>query len=306
MFRFDDAAIQEDAILKPCSMSFAFSRRQFIAGILAATATNVRAADADLHAQLEALQARSGGRLGVCIREAGGALQSGLNENERFAMCSTFKVLLAAQLLTQVDAGTLDMQRRIAFSRSDLLSYAPLTTANVAQGSMTVAELCAGIVEVGDNTAANLLLPLAGGPEGLTQWLRKLGDDVTRLDRIEPDLNTNIAGDLRDTTTPAAMTETLGRIVTGNVLSSASRKLLSEWLVQSSTGTRRIRAGLPTAWRAGDKTGTGVNGAVNDVAIIWPPGRAPLVAAIYMSDSKRPIAELEQIHAQVGRLIGET
>lgn len=258
-----------------------------------------------VQARLATLQSQAGGRLGVCVMAAGTGMAFGLNENERFALCSTFKLLLAAQLLSQVDAGGLDLRRPIAFGESDLLSYAPRTTARVAEGNMTVAELCAAIVEVSDNTAANLLLPLAGGPEGLTRWLRRLGDEVTRLDRIEPQLNTNIAGDVRDTTTPLAMAMTVSRIAGGGVLSASSLKLLTDWLVQSPTGARRIRAGLPSSWRAGDKTGTGSNGAVNDVAVIWPPTRGPLVAAIYMSESERPTAALEQIHAQVGALIAE-
>jgi beta-lactamase class A len=168
---------------------------------------------------------------------------------------------------------------------------------------MTVRDLCAATIEVSDNTAANLLLPLIDGPEGLTRWLRGLGDQVTRLDRNEPDLNSNLPDDPRDTTSPRAMAETTARLLTSDLLSQESRALLSEWLVNAHTGRKRIRAGLPQGWLAGDKTGTGARGSVNDVAIAWPVGRAPVVIAVYLSGSEHPTPELEAIHSRVGALL---
>lgn len=168
---------------------------------------------------------------------------------------------------------------------------------------MTVEELCAAAVELSDNPAANLLLAQIGGPAGLTRYLRSIGDEVTRLDRNELALNSNLRGDPRDTTTPYAMAHSVAGLVTGDVLSAAAREKLQSWLRASPTGARRIRAGIPRSWTAGDKTGTGANGAVNDVAVLWPPGRAPIVVAVYMSESSRPVAELEPLHAESAQAI---
>lgn len=262
--------------------------------------------EADLAAQLTTLQSRFGGRLGVYVLDTGSRRAFGLNEQERFAMCSTFKLLLAAAILAKVDAGKIDLDASVRFGAQDMLSHAPVTSARLAEGAMSVRELCAATVETSDNPAANLLLPLIGGPAGLTEFLRAIGDSITRLDRTELTLNTNIAGDPRDTTTPRAMVETSQRLLTGSVLAAPSRDLLIGWLVNSSRGLQRVRAGLPKNWKVGDKTGTGLNGAVNDVAIAWPPGRAPIIAAVYMSESKLPANELEQAHVQVGRMMAQS
>jgi beta-lactamase class A len=202
-----------------------------------------------------------------------------------------------------VDAGAASLEQRIKYGKEDLLSYAPVTSARVSEGEMSVRDLTAGMIELSDNTAANLLLKLVDGPEGLTKWLRSEGDQVTRLDRTEPELNSNLPNDPRDTTTPRAMAETTARLLTGSVLRESSRELLTQWMVNASTGHKRIRAGLPKKWRVGDKTGTGARGAVNDVAIAWPEGRGPMVIAVYMSESKQPTSELEAIHARVAGLL---
>jgi beta-lactamase class A len=193
----------------------------------------------------------------------------------------------------------------VKFGPGDMLSHAPATSAKLAAGSMSIRELCAAAVEVSDNPAANLLLAQIGGPAGLTTDLRRIGDAITRLDRNELALNTNLPGDERDTTTPHAMAHTWAKLFTGDVLTAKSRQMMTKWVKASSTGARRIRAGLPKEWEAGDKTGTGTNGAVNDVAIFWPPGRGPVILAIYMSGSSRPTAELEPFHARVAGLVAE-
>jgi beta-lactamase class A len=281
-----------------------------LAALLSAAASGCAASvtrrEADLAAQLAAIQSRCGGRLGVYVLDTGSGRAFGLNEQDRFAMCSTFKLLLAAAILAKADTGKIDLEHRVRFGPQDMLSHAPVTSVWLEAGAMSVSQLCAAAVEASDNPAANLLLALIGGPAGLTEFLRGIGDPVTRLDRTELALNTNIAGDPRDTTTPHAMVETVQRLLTGSVLATPSRNLLVGWLVNAATGLQRVRAGLPKDWQAGDKTGTGVNGAVNDVAIAWPPGRAPIIAAVYMSESKLPTKELEQAHAQIGRLIAQS
>lgn len=168
---------------------------------------------------------------------------------------------------------------------------------------MSLSALCAAAIAQSDNTAGNLLLKQIGGPEGLTEFARSLGDEVTRLDRWEPDLNTAFEGDERDTTSPNAMLGDVQRLLFGDVLTPQSRELLASWMVATTTGAERIRAGLPSTWRVGDKTGTGQNGAANDVAVLWPPGRAPLLVAAYYAESKGAEAARNAVLAEVGRQV---
>ncbi|WP_331327064.1 class A beta-lactamase [Methylobacterium fujisawaense] len=225
----------------------------------------------------------------------------------RFPMCSTFKALAVAAVLARVDAGRETLDRVVSYGAGDLLSYAPVTRkaleACAGTGRMSVADLCAATLIWSDNTAANLLLADLGGPEALTAWLRTTGDPVTRLDRTEPTLNTALPGDPRDTTTPDAMRATLGRVLLGTVLSPASRARLEAWMVACETGRKRLRAGLPPGWIAGDKTGSGDNGTVNDVAILRPPGRAPILAAVYVTESTASPDTCAAAYAEIGRLI---
>lgn len=253
--------------------------------------------------RLAAIEAETGGRLGVAALDTGSGRRIEYRTSERFAMCSTFKLLLAAAVLARVDAKHESLERRLAYGPADLLAYAPVTKERVAEGGLSVGTLCAATVEVSDNTAANLLLATLGGPEGLTRYARDLGDEVTRLDRTEPALNMNAPGDPRDTTTPAAMVANLQRLFLGDALSATSRGQLEAWLVASPTGAARIRAGLPATWRAGGKTGTGSNGATNDVVIAWPPDRKPILVAVYLTGSSAPLAAREAALAQVGRII---
>lgn len=257
----------------------------------------------DFSAKIAAIHTRLGGRLGFYMLDTESQLELSFNAQERFAMCSTFKMLLAAAVLNRVDAGALTLDHRQAVRPEDMLSHAPVTAAHVAEGRMSVRDLCAATVEVSDNPAANILLAVIGGPAGLTQFLRDIGDRVTRLDRTELALNMNLPGDPRDTTTPRAMVQTMEKLLLGEALSMQSRMQLIAWLRQSSTGARRLRAGLPADWKPGDKTGTGANGAVNDVVIAWPPGRSAVMAAVYMSESTQPTSALEQAHAEIGGLI---
>jgi beta-lactamase class A len=219
-------------------------------------------------------------------------------------MCSTFKWILAAAILAAAEQGNFQLSDKVEFTEKDLLENAPITRTAAARGSMTVAELTAAAVTHSDNLAANLLLSKIGGPSGLTAFIRAHGDQVTRLDRDEPMLNTNLVGDPRDTTSPAAMANSLASLLTTPVLTAQSRERLFGWMIDCHTGADRIRKGLPNGWRCGDKTGTcGQRGAVNDVAILWPPGGSPVLAAVYLSDSSAPVAELAAAHARIGQLI---
>ncbi|MBE7196470.1 MAG: class A beta-lactamase [Parafilimonas terrae] len=263
-------------------------------------------AGADTEPGIVALERRIGGRIGVSAGSADRILLRH-RADERFPMCSTFKVLAVAAVLARVEAGTETLDALVSYGAGDLLSYAPVARKALetsgGTGRLSVNDLCAAAIEWSDNTAANLLLVRLGGPEGLTAWLRSIGDPITRLDRNEPTLNSALPGDPRDTTTPEAMRATLGRILLGSVLTPPSRDRLEHWMVGSQTGSARLRAGLPKDWTVGDKTGTGVNGTVNDVAILRPPGRAPLFAAVYSTGSSQPAAAIEAAHAEIGRLI---
>lgn len=281
-----------------------WTRRSLGRGLLIAPASlRLRPGIAETETDLAAIESRLGGRLGVSAASAGRVLIHH-RADARFPLCSTVKVLAVAAVLARVDGGSETLERSIAFGPDDLLSYAPVTRKALESGRpLTVSDLCAAALEWSDNTAANLLLASLGGPEGLTAWLRNRGDPLTRLDRTEPTLNTAIPGDPRDTTTPEAMRTTLGRILLGAVLSPVSRARLEGWMVGCRTGLKRLRAGLPPDWPVGDKTGSGDNGTVNDVAILRPPGRAPVIATVYVTGSAAPAEAYEAAFAEIGRVV---
>jgi beta-lactamase class A len=253
-------------------------------------------------AQFTALERKHGGRLGVSILDTQSGRRIQHRAGERFLMCSTFKWLAAAAVLARVDSGKERLDRRVVYGKDVLLSYAPITSKHVGAPGLSVAELCAAAVTLSDNTAANLLLASLGGPTAITAFARSLGDETTRLDRIEPELNLGRPGDIRDTTTPDAMLSDLHRVLLGDRLSLASRGLLLQWLRECTTGLDALRAGLPKDWTAGDKTGSGSQGETNDVAIIWPPQRKPLLVTAYYAGSRAEPAERKAMLAAVGRI----
>ncbi len=255
-----------------------------------------------LGASLAKIETDGGGRLGVAVLDTGSGALAGHRLDERFPMCSTFKALTAAAILARVDAGKEQLSRRIRVEPKDILSYAPVSKRHVG-AEMSVAELCEAMVTLSDNTAANILLASMGGPSAITEYARSLGDELTRLDRIEPDLNESTPGDPRDTTTPAAMAKNLKALATGTALSAGSRDQLIAWLVGCKTGDTKIRAGLPKSWRVGDKTGSGSHGSTNDVAVIWPEGRPPVIVAVYLTETAAPDDKRNAAHAAVGHAV---
>ena len=260
------------------------------------------AAAANGVSEIKRIHKRVGGRLGVHILDSQSGKRITFDDDSRFAMASTFKLSLAASLLWQVDHGAFPLAHNLAVGRDDVLANSPVIEPRVAAGvsGMSVRELCIAAVTFSDNAAANVLLGAMGGPSALTAFVRSIGDEVTRFDRIELDLNSNLPGDERDTTTPRAMADTMLKIFTQDVLSLASRALLIEWMTAARSGLNRVRAGLPKSWQAGDKTGTGQNGAFNDLVVAWPPGRRPILAAVYMSESQRSAQELAAAQAEIG------
>lgn len=286
-------------------MADLLSRRALVALSLAAAAHRV--IGTRRHARvpdprLANLEQRHGGRLGVAILDTASGVRISHRGDERFPMLSTFKFLAAAQVLARVDRGEERLDRQIGYARDILVPYSPVTEKFAGPQGMLLEALCHAAVTISDNTAGNLLLESFGGPAGLTAFVRGLGDDLTRLDRTEVALNEATPGDPRDTTTPSAMLRNMQVLLTGNRLSARGRAQLADWLVASTTGGSRIRAGLPAGWRVGDKTGTSPNGVTNDIAIAWPPGRAPVLITAYYAESEIAQDMRNGVLAAVGRI----
>ena len=279
-----------------------------MAGLLAPSAF-ARERSIDAAGDLKSLEAKAGGRLGVCLLNTQTGRLAGHRLDERFAMCSTFKLPLAAVVLREADGGRLKLADPIPFSEKDMVPHAPVTGENLHAGRMTIAALAEAAQVTSDNVAANLLLKRLGGPAAFTAILRALGDGTTRLDRYEPTLNLVLPNEVHDTTTPRAMAMTVSGFLTGGLLTEASRDMLVSWMVATRTGDRRVRAGLPEGWRAGDKTGTAMAEAMtdkyNDVAAVWPPGSAAMIVAAYFDTNTRS-TEIRDDHqavlAEVGRI----
>jgi beta-lactamase class A len=283
------------------------SRRGFTIGI-GATAAGLAgvwpamALPDTLAADLRRIEAESDGRLGVAVLDLASGTRAGHRADERFPMCSTFKLLAAAAILKRVDTGRDKLDRRIVFDEKHLVPYSPVTKERVGAG-MTLAEICEAAVTQSDNTAGNLMLGAIGGPEGFTAFARTLGDTMTRLDRIETALNEASPGDERDTTTPVAMLTSIQKLVLGDGLSATSRDQLKRWLLDNKTGNERLRAGVPADWAVGDKTGSGDHGTTNDVAVFWPPARAPIIVTAYLTETKAPADKRNAVHAAVARAV---
>ena len=294
----------------PNTRSLALPRRRLLLG---AAALPLRAGcqglapaprDTAALARLQALEHSFEGRLGLCAIDTGSGKTLAWRAAERFPLCSTFKAVLAAAVLAESSRRPGLLQQRIRYTRQDLVTYSPVTQAHVGDG-MTVEALCAAAVQHSDNTAGNLLLQLVGGPAGLTAYARSLGDTAFRLDRWETALNSALPGDERDTTTPAAMSATLKRLVLDDALTAPQRAQLQDWLVGNTTGDARIRAGVPAGWRVGDKTGTGDYGSTNDVAVLWPSQRAPVTLAIYLTGTAPDAKPRNEIVAQAARIVAD-
>lgn len=277
-----------------------------VAVLLLLLATSTPTAHGDFANRIAGTEARTGGRIGVAALDTASGKRLDHRSEERFPMCSTFKFLAASAVLKRVDQGKEKLERFVSYEAKDILEYAPVTKAHLKDGGMTLGALCAAAIEQSDNTAGNLLLDSIGGPAGLTNFLRSLGGQVTRLDRKEPELNSASPGDERDTTTPAAMCADMQRLLLGNVLSESSRHQLEDWLQHNETGALMVRAGISKTWSVGDKTGRCANGAINDIAIIRPPGRAPIIIAVYFIGSTASADDRAAAIAEAARVVVES
>lgn len=286
-------------------------RAALTAAMLAASAMATDFARAEnepseIEGRLRDLERRSGGRLGVAILDSKDGRLVGLRLDERFALCSTFKALAVAFVLARIDRGEESLDRRIAFTERDLVSPFTATKPHVGAEGMTVAALCEAAITVSDSTAANLLLDSFGGPSALTAHLRSLGDPVTRVDHRELELNIVRPGEVHDTTSPRAMVGTLQRLLLGSALSASSRARLTTWMIEArDAAARRLRVSLPNGWRIANKPGTWAKISTNDIGVIWPPGRDPIIVAAYLGEAPGSIKDQEAVLAQVARIIAE-
>lgn len=284
------------------------SRRNFLAVSSFALPGLLRAstkAFGKLPESLAKIELASGGRLGVAVINTATGERIGHRADERFPMCSPFKFLLASAILQRVDKRQESLGNAVAVPPKPLLSNSPLTEPH-AGATMTIDDLCHAIITRSDNTAANLLLERIGGPSGITAFARSIGDKVTRLDRTELSLNEALDGDPRDTTSPASMADDLKSVLLGNVLSTASRAQLTQWMKDNLTGLDNLRAKLPKDWIAADKTGRNGEHTSNDIAVFWPPDRQPIIVTAYITQCTGPESKRAAMLAEVGRLVIES
>jgi beta-lactamase class A len=270
-----------------------------------ALAISINASKPEFEDRIGQIEKETGSRIGVVAIDSGTGHRIEHRPNERFLMCSTFKLLAAAAVLQRVDRGDENLDRFVHYSQTDILAYAPVTKKHVSEGGMKLGALCEAAIEQSDNTAGNLLLQTIGGPAGLTKFARSIGDDATRLDRMEPELNVAKDGEELDTTSPRAMCDDLVRLITTSVLSEESRRLLQGWLLKNQTGATLIRTGLPKDWQVGDKTGRSGEGEVNDVAVIYRPNGAQLFLCIYTMAASLTEEKRSDLVASVARSVVE-
>lgn len=294
-----------------------FDRRQFLGGTLASAAAfgasgcipPDQSPAGRFLATLRIIEAEAGGTLGAELFDTTTGLSVGLNRNRRFGHCSSFKLSLAALVLARDVSGEDDADRCVMWKEEDLMSYSAFTESRLSEGA-TLRELAQATQQYSDNTAANILLREVGGPAALTAFWRSIGDETSRLDRIEPALNNVPPTEIRDTSTPFAMARTVSKLAFGDTLPSAEQETLRQWMVDTSTGANRVRAGLPDDWRAGDKTGTsfwpGMGSLYVDIGFVESPDRGPFTFAAYFrareqNERIEPSAELAL--ARVGEVL---
>ncbi|MBV1939117.1 class A beta-lactamase [Streptomyces sp. BV286] len=264
----------------------------------------VAAATAPYTGELKELERKFDARLGVYAIDTGTGREVAYRDGERFGYHSTFKALEAGAVLRKYSLSGMD--KVIRYSSDDLVANSPVTEKHVSTG-MTLSELCDAAVRYSDNTAANLLFEALGGPGRLQSELRKLGDKVTQMDRIEPHLSDWVPGETRDTSTPRALAKDLRAYVLGDVLRKRERAQLTTWLKTNTTGNEVIRAGVPAGWVVGDKTGSGSGyGARNDIAVVWPPDSAPIVMAILTNRGKAQDVHDNKLLAEAASVVAET
>lgn len=266
---------------------------------------NANATNSLVEAVTEA-ETELGARIGLAVHDLETDQRWEYKSNERFPLSSTFKTLACANVLQRVDLGKENINRVVRFSKSNLVEYSPVTENRVGRKGMSLSELCQATLSTSDNSAANFILQAIGGPKALTKFLRSIGDDTTRLDRWETELNKAVPGDKRDTTTPTAMVTTLEKLLIDETLSTESRQQLQSWLKGNKVGDALFRKGVPSDWIVADRTGAGGYGSRAISAVMWPPNRQPIVAALYITETDASFDERNAIIARIGEEIAKT
>lgn len=257
-----------------------------------------------LETTVSALESRLDARIGIMIQDSASDWTWGHREHERFLMASVFKSILCGYVLHSADAGTLLLDEPLTVDEADILDCAPVAEKHLG-GTLSIGELCFATVDMSDNTAANLLIDRVGGPRAVTAFLRSIGDEVTRLDRMEPELNLFVPGDPRDTTSPAAMATTWQALLLDNVLTPASRGQLAEWMRHGGVTGTLIKTSAPPDWIIMDKSGGGRDFTCNLVAMVVPPDRAPFTVAIFLSDTPEDWSTRNDAVAEISAAVVE-
>lgn len=270
----------------------------FSAPLLAATTDQI----STIQQSLADLEKSSGGRLGVVLINTADNSQIVYRGDERFPMCSTSKMMVVAGVLKQSESQKGLLDQLVDIKKKDLVSHSPIAEKRL-NNKMSLAELSAATLQYSDNAAMNKLIEQLGGTKKATAFARSIGDKTFRLDRTEPTLNTAIPGDKRDTTTPLAMALSLQKLTLGDALAAPQRDQLVEWLKGNTTGAASIRAGLPTEWVVGDKTGSGSYGTTNDIAVIWPKDKAPLILVTYFTQNEKEAKSRREVLASAAKII---
>lgn len=265
--------------------------------LFAAPSTGVTAAQT----QLAALEQGAGGRLGVAAWRHGSAQRVAYRADERFPLASTFKAMLAAAVLARSVSQPGLLEQRVRYEKKELVSYSPITEKHLAEG-MSVADLCAATLQYSDNSAANFLMRLLGGPQAVTAFARSIGNTLFQLERWETELNSAIPGEVRDTASPASMAHSLQQLLLEHSLPAVQRQQLDAWMRGNTTGDKRIRAGVPAGWQVADKTGSGAYGSVNDIGVAYPASGAPLVIAVYYTREQKNADTNEDIITAATRI----
>lgn len=275
---------------------------RFFVLLLIASACSLAQANPLLE-MVKTVEQRLDARVGVALYDGASGETWDYHGDDRFPMTSTFKTLACAALLAKADSGAADLDQRVTFGKEALVTYSPVTEIHTGEPGMTLEELCEATMATSDNTAANLVLSALGGPGSVTRFARDLGDAITRLDRTETTLNEATPGDPRDTTTPNAMVHNLRKLVLGNALAADSRNTLISWLRGNRVSDNLLRAAIPQEWTIGDRSGAGGHGSRSIAAVLWPPGRQPLVIAIYITETEASFDERNQAIADIGKAV---
>ena len=267
-------------------------------------ANNLPTSSQSLQNKMTQMELTYGGKISFSAINTSDNKRLKYNANERFPMCSTYKFMLVAAVLKKSMKNPAFLQKQVLYDQDDLITYSPVTKEHLSAG-MSIEALCYAAI-LSDNTAANLLIKELGGITSVNKFARSIDDVSFRLDRVEPDVNTAIPGDLRDTTTAHAMTNDLHGIVLGEVLDSVTRKKIQEWLINNTTGNARIRAATPKTWFVGDKTGTCSYGTTNDIAIVWPKNCSPIAITIFFTQpGKDALPQDKVIEMVAGTVLNE-